>query len=190
MPGLGRSPGEWNGNPLQHSCLESSMDRGAWWTTVHEVTKSQSYTHTHIHTHTHTKGARMPWTEEPGGLQSLGSQRVSQTDSERQTPSPPKEHARTHTQKSPKLAFLCFCFSWWLLGADAPKERSREARRTRYYESVREKGFLFRLLGGAGPDRLPGRPSPEAALAQGSRQEQSLGDSDSAEHARTYTEHV
>ena len=126
------------------------------------------------HTHTHIKGARMPWTEEPGGLQSLGSQRVSQTDSERQTPSPPKEHARTHTQRSPKLAFLCFCFSWWLLGADAPKERSREARRTRYYESVREKGFLFRLLGGAGPDRLPGRPSPEATLAQGSRQEQSL----------------
>ena len=64
------------------------------------------------------------------------------------------------------------------MGADAPKERSREARRTRYYESVREKGFLFGLLGGAGPERLPGRPSPEAAPAQGARQEQSLGGSD------------
>nr|XP_019827378.1 PREDICTED: ceroid-lipofuscinosis neuronal protein 5 [Bos indicus] len=64
------------------------------------------------------------------------------------------------------------------LGGDAPKERSREARRTRYYESVREKGFLFGLLGGAGPERLPGRPSPEAAPAQGARQEQSLGGSD------------
>ena len=42
IPGLGRSPGERNGNPLQYSCLENSMDRGAWWATVHEVTKSQT----------------------------------------------------------------------------------------------------------------------------------------------------
>ena len=35
MPGSGRSPGERNGNPLQYSCLENSMDRGAWRTTVH-----------------------------------------------------------------------------------------------------------------------------------------------------------
>ena len=34
VPGLGRSPGEGNGNPLQHSCLENPMDRGAWWATV------------------------------------------------------------------------------------------------------------------------------------------------------------
>ena len=40
IPGWGRSPGEGNGNPLQYSCLENPMDRGAWWTTVHEVTKS------------------------------------------------------------------------------------------------------------------------------------------------------
>ena len=39
-PGFGRSPGEWNGYPLQYSCLENSMDRGAWWTTVHGVAKS------------------------------------------------------------------------------------------------------------------------------------------------------
>ena len=38
--GLGRSPGKWNGYPLQYSCLENSIDRGAWWTTVHRVTKS------------------------------------------------------------------------------------------------------------------------------------------------------
>ena len=42
IPGLGRSPGEENGNPLQYSCLENPMDRGAWTTTVHEVTKSQT----------------------------------------------------------------------------------------------------------------------------------------------------
>ena len=37
IPGLGRSPGEGNGNPLQYSCLENPMDRGAWWATVHGV---------------------------------------------------------------------------------------------------------------------------------------------------------
>ena len=40
-PGLERSPGEGNGTPLQYSCLENPMDRGAWWATVHRVTKSQ-----------------------------------------------------------------------------------------------------------------------------------------------------
>ena len=39
IPGLGRSPGEGNGNPLHYSCLENSMNRGAWWATVHEVAK-------------------------------------------------------------------------------------------------------------------------------------------------------
>ena len=39
IPGLGRSPGEGNGNPLQYSCLGNPMDRGAWWATVHGVAK-------------------------------------------------------------------------------------------------------------------------------------------------------
>ena len=39
IPGLERSPGEGNGSPLQYSCLENSMDRGAWWATVHGVTE-------------------------------------------------------------------------------------------------------------------------------------------------------
>ena len=38
-PGLGRSPGEGNGNPLQYSCLENPMDRGASWATGHGVTR-------------------------------------------------------------------------------------------------------------------------------------------------------
>ena len=41
IPGLGRSPGEGNGNPLQYSCLENPMDWGAWWATVHGVAKSR-----------------------------------------------------------------------------------------------------------------------------------------------------
>ena len=39
IPGLGRSPGEGNGNPLQYSCLENPMDRGAWWATVHGIAR-------------------------------------------------------------------------------------------------------------------------------------------------------
>ena len=42
IPRSGRSPGEGNGNPLQYSCLENSMDGGAWWAIVHGVTKSQT----------------------------------------------------------------------------------------------------------------------------------------------------
>ena len=42
IPGSGRSPGVGNGNPPQYSCLENSMDRGAWLARVHEVTKSQT----------------------------------------------------------------------------------------------------------------------------------------------------
>ena len=42
IPGLGRSPGERHSNPLQDSCLEKSMDRGAWWATVRAVTKSRT----------------------------------------------------------------------------------------------------------------------------------------------------
>ena len=42
--GLGRSPREGNGNPLQYSCLGNPMDRGAWWATVHEVTKESDMT--------------------------------------------------------------------------------------------------------------------------------------------------
>ena len=40
-PWIGKIPWRRNGNPLQYLCLENPMDRGAWWATVHEVTKSQ-----------------------------------------------------------------------------------------------------------------------------------------------------
>ena len=45
---LGRSPGEGNGNPLQYSCLESSMDRGTWQATVHGVAESDMTEHAGI----------------------------------------------------------------------------------------------------------------------------------------------
>ena len=54
IPGLGRSPGEGNGNPLHYSCLENAMDRGAWWSTVHTAAKRQAgpkWFSTHRHTY-------------------------------------------------------------------------------------------------------------------------------------------
>ena len=58
IPVLGRFTGEGDGNPLQYSCLENSMDRKAWWATVHRVAKSWTLLSVHAracaHTHTHT----------------------------------------------------------------------------------------------------------------------------------------
>ena len=54
IPGLGRCPGEGNGNPLQYSCLGNPMGRGGWQATVHEVAKSRTgltAEHTQAHTH-------------------------------------------------------------------------------------------------------------------------------------------
>ena len=47
IPGLGRFPGEGNGNPLQYSCLGNPKDREAWWATVHGVTKSRTWLRAH-----------------------------------------------------------------------------------------------------------------------------------------------
>ena len=49
--GLGRSPEEGNGNPLQYSCLGYPMDRGAWWATIDEVTKRQTQLSDGAHVH-------------------------------------------------------------------------------------------------------------------------------------------
>ena len=45
IPGSRRSPGEGNGNPFQYSCLENSMDRGAWWATVDGVARAHTLTY-------------------------------------------------------------------------------------------------------------------------------------------------
>ena len=88
IPGLGRSPGEGNGNPLQYSCLENPMDGGAWWAADHWVAKSRTrlsdFTFTfHFHalekemaTHSSVLAWRIPGTEEPGGRPSMGSHRA------------------------------------------------------------------------------------------------------------------
>ena len=80
--------GEGNGTPVQYSCLTNPMDRGAWCTAVHGITKSQTwlsdFTFTfHFHalekemaTHSSVLAWRIPGTAEPGGLLSMGSHRV------------------------------------------------------------------------------------------------------------------
>ena len=61
-PGLGRSPGGGHSSPLQYSCLENPMDRGACWVTVHRVSKTQTQLK-HLSTHTHTHILLKPWKE-------------------------------------------------------------------------------------------------------------------------------
>ena len=82
------SLGEGDGSSLQYFCLENPVDGGAWWAAVHGVAKSQArlrdFTFTsHFHAlekeaaaHSSTPAWKIPWTEEPGGLQSMGSLRV------------------------------------------------------------------------------------------------------------------
>ena len=82
--GHGRSPEEGNGNSLQYSCPDNSMDRGAWWATVHRVAKSQTrlsdFTFTfHFHalekemeTHSSVLAWRIPGRAGPGGLHRVG----------------------------------------------------------------------------------------------------------------------
>ena len=56
VPGLGRSPGEGNGNPLQYSCLENFMDRGVWQAAALRVTESDTTEQLSTHTHTWSRG--------------------------------------------------------------------------------------------------------------------------------------
>ena len=66
IPGSGRSPEEGNGTPLQYSCLENPMDRGAWWATVHGVAKSQTRLSDFTFTIVHTEDAERDSSGGPG----------------------------------------------------------------------------------------------------------------------------
>ena len=76
--------GEGNGNPLQDSCLENSVDRGAWWAAVHGVAQTQTRLkrlsmhalEKEMATHSSILAWKIPGTEEPGGLLPMGSYRV------------------------------------------------------------------------------------------------------------------
>ena len=79
--GVGVGVGEGNDTSLQYSCLENPMDGGAWWATVHGITKSQTRLSVHMHTirmtpHSSTLAWKIPWMEELCRLQSMGSLKV------------------------------------------------------------------------------------------------------------------
>ena len=87
IPGWRRSPGggngnpcsilgEGNGNPLQCSCLENPRDGGAWWAAVCGAAQSRTRLKRLSSSSSSILAWEIPWTEEPGGLQSMGSQRV------------------------------------------------------------------------------------------------------------------
>ena len=84
IPGLGRCPGGGHGNPLQYSCLENPMDRGAWWATVHRVAKSQTRLK-QLGRHTQEKNwgksllGRYEGTKSLGATKYRDSGRISQT---------------------------------------------------------------------------------------------------------------
>ena len=67
IPGLGRSPGGGHGNPLQCSCLENPMDRGAWQATVHRMAQSEATgcEHGHAHHHLATTHPQQMWLIDP-----------------------------------------------------------------------------------------------------------------------------
>ena len=70
VPGSGRSPGEGHGNPLQYSCLENPMDKGAWRAIVHRVTQSQTWL-TQLSTHAELKNFHMQLLEFQWLLESI-----------------------------------------------------------------------------------------------------------------------
>ena len=75
IPGSGKSPGKGNGNPLQYSCLENPMGRGAWRATVHGVSESDM-TESHTHTHSEDYGLGHGISDSSEGLFQRGKGKV------------------------------------------------------------------------------------------------------------------
>ena len=112
-------PGEGNGTPLQYSCLENPMERGAWWAAVHGVVKIRTqlsdFTFTfHFHalekemtTHSSVLAWRIPGTGEPGRLPSMGSHRVGHDWSDLAAA------AAIALRRCVSFCCIC-CFSPWL----------------------------------------------------------------------------
>ena len=119
---------EGNGNPLQYSCLENSMDRGTWQGTVCGVARVRHDLATKLlllkftlekemATHYNVSAWRIPWTGEPGGLQSMGSQRVGHDW---------VTNTHTHVQNQPKHYAFGYGKSKYLCGNEYWKFPTRD----------------------------------------------------------------
>ena len=130
IPGLGRSPGEGYGNPLQYSCLENPTNTRGWWATVHSVAKSQTRLK-QLSTHAHT--LRLPCPQMPEFplppvtlLFILRSPHLAREERGMREDisafSPPPERMRDYSQPS----VLSFALNWEIL---LPKEANQDQAR-------------------------------------------------------------
>ena len=107
IPGLERSPGEGNGNPLQSSCLETSMDRGAWWVTVHGDPKELDMTEWPTLSFSLSWGMwdLIPWPWSEPRTPALGAQSLSQGTS-REVPKVSHSNQNKYINKCKKVQFM------------------------------------------------------------------------------------
>ena len=121
ISGLWRSPGRGHSNPLQYSCLENTMDRGAWQAAVQGVTKSQitewnththTHTHSHIHTHTHTHKHTLTHIlsySHPYSHSHTLTLILTHTHTLSHTPTHPHTHSHTYTQLLYNIVLFLLC---------------------------------------------------------------------------------
>ena len=124
LPGssIDRDYDQWDlekadGTPLQYSCLENPMDGGAWWAAIHRVARSwtrlSDFTFTfHFHalekemaTHSNVFAWRIPWTEEPSGLPTMGSHRVGHDWSDLAAATAADTYPQIHTHTPPFILY-------------------------------------------------------------------------------------
>ena len=125
IPESGRSPGEGNGNPLQYSFLENSMERGAWWATVHEVTKMDM--------------ARLGFTDTPTvGIRKKFNLTETSLFYENQSKvlKKSKQWPQISTVSFLPFLFPCNCFPWSLELAEFSQKGGRIPRVRQLYTRV------------------------------------------------------
>ena len=144
IPGSGRPPGGGHGNPLQNSCLGNPMDRGAWQSMVHRISKSRTRLKwLSTHTHTHTFQSRSSWSW--NSAVELGERRPVPSN----TPGPSvRTRGLTHSVSGGELLFLVYfvlsqIIHWLQLQTEKTK-KSEEKNWILHYELLHTDWTLFK----------------------------------------------